>query len=76
MPEDTKRYTGTIIYLDDKGWGFINCHEIEFTRIFFHWSGLNHRIKFRELKKGDTVTFIVKEYPESGTRAIKIELPE
>jgi cold shock CspA family protein len=73
MTEDT-RYTGTIIHTSPDGYGFITTPEIPFTRIFFHWGALDHRIKFLDLSKGQAVTFQVKEYPDKGLRAIKIQL--
>lgn len=76
---EQKRITGKIIKLSDKGWGFISSKEIPFTRIFFHWTGLNQNtLKFNELKTGMIVEFISIELKEDskekGWRAIKIEV--
>jgi cold shock CspA family protein len=76
MTEETThpRYTGKIIFVSDKGWGFITTPDIKFTRIFFHWTGLDPKLRFESLCKGQMVTFSVKEYDDKGMRAIKIEV--
>jgi cold shock CspA family protein len=71
---ETQRYKGKIIFLSDKGWGFISTPEIAFTRIFFHWTGLNPKVNYKNLNKGANVEFNVKEYEDKGLRAIKIEV--
>jgi len=73
-----KRYTGKIFQLNTKGgFGFITCHEIPFTRIYFHWSQLlQQTVNFLELKKGDEVEFNAIEVPNKGIRAIKIDVFE
>ena len=73
--EETKepqRFTGKIIHLD-KGWGFISSRDIEYTRIFFHWTGLNQNLHFNTLSKGMQVEFEAKHWEDSGWRAIKIK---
>ena len=68
---------GKIIHLDEKGWGFITSPDIEFTRIFFHWTGLKQdTLNFKELKRGMRVEFTEKQSPdpEKGWRAIKIKV--
>lgn len=73
-----KRYIGKIFRLNvERGYGFITCHEIPFTRIYFHWSGLLQKtVNFLELKKGDEVEFNAIEVEEHGVRAIKIDVFE
>jgi len=74
METETK-LKGKIIHISDEGWGFITSQDKKFTRIFFHWTALNgNTLKFLELKKGMEVSFILKEYPDKGARAIKIEV--
>jgi cold shock CspA family protein len=73
-----KTITGKILYLNmdlkKGGWGFIVSETIPFTRIFFHWTGLNQNTKkFSELNKGDELKFEVMDIPDKGLRAIKIE---
>ena len=80
--DDTTRYTGKIIHINkgedetgkNGGYGFITTPEIPFIRIFFHWSALDPTIKFKELEKGQVVSFQTKEFPDKGLRAIKIRL--
>lgn len=77
--EDNKA-TGKIYHLSDEGWGFISSHDIPFTRIYFHWTGLViDTLKFTELQKGDKVEFthIQVKNQENGQmqdRAIKIRV--
>lgn len=67
--------TGRIIKVSRSGWGFIISKEIEFTRIFFHWTALrNDTLRFPELKRGMYVDFVPIEVPEKGYRAIKIRV--
>jgi cold shock CspA family protein len=71
---ESKRMRGTITWLD-RGWGFIVSRDIEYTRIFFHWSGLNQgTLHFTELKKGMRVEFEVRTHPKRGYKAVKIEV--
>lgn len=73
-PERPVRIQGTITWLD-RGWGFIVSRDIEYTRIFFHWSGLSQRtLHFSELKKGMKVEFEVRTHPKRGYKAVKIEV--
>lgn len=70
-----ERVTGKIIYLDEKGYGFITSQDIKFTRIFFHWTSLRQdTLKFTQLQKGMIVEFTPKENTDKGTRAIKIKV--
>lgn len=70
-----KRYTGTIIHLAPTGFGFISSHDIEFTRIFFHWSALkSDTLNYKELEEGMKVEFTPYKHPIKGWRAIKIKV--
>jgi len=70
--ENGTRIDGRIMMRASQGYGFISCHEIPFTRIFFHWSGLDPKTKhFTELKVGDHVTFELIEH-DKGLQAVKI----
>lgn len=76
VPQKPERYTGKIIKLG-KGWGFITSPDIEYTRIFFHWSALNHKtLHFTELRKGMTVEFEIFNHWRKGLRAIHIQVIE
>ena len=72
--DSTNRLTGNIIHIDPKGFGFINSKEKPFTRIFFHWQALHYTIDFMKLKKGDKVSFELKQDEDNGYRAIRIDL--
>ena len=37
---ENKKVVGRVIKVSKEGWGFISSKEIEFTRIFFHWTAL------------------------------------
>lgn len=72
--------TGQIIYLNPKGWGFINSHDIPFEKIYFHWSALisGKAPNFAKINKGAEVKFNahLKTLPD-GTRkwkAIQVEV--
>lgn len=68
-----KDITGKIIYLNEtEGWGYINTHEIKFSKVYFHWTGLETNTKnFQELKRNDTLRFnAIKR--EKGWKAINI----
>ena len=74
LVESPNRFKGKIMKLHrDNGWGFINSHEIKFTRIFFHWSGLKPTtLNFTALQEGMEVEFNTVDVPEKGKRATKI----
>jgi len=58
MPTNDKKHIGRIIKLSERGYGFISCKDIPFTKIFFHWSALNNDTKnFQELRIGDNIEF-------------------
>ena len=72
-----ERVRGKIIKVAPDGWGFISSKEIEFTRIFFHWTALQQdTLHFKELKKGMLVEFEPLEIEGKGIRAIKIKVIE
>jgi cold shock CspA family protein len=70
--EYKKAITGKIIYLHPKGWGYINSHEIEFSKVYFHWTGLHNNLNFKTLQKNDVVKFNALKR-EKGWKAINIE---
>ena len=72
-----ERKTGRIIKISQKGWGFISSRDIEFTRIFFHWTALKQStLNFKELRTGMIVTFKPFQTPDKGYRAIEVEVIE
>ena len=72
-----ERKTGRIIKVSEKGWGFISSRDIEFTRIFFHWTALKQNtLNFKELRTGMMVTFKPFQTPDKGYRAIEVEVIE
>jgi cold shock CspA family protein len=65
--------TGRIIKVSKQGWGFISSKDIEFTRIFFHWTSLvQSTLPFLELRNGMIVEFTPVEVPGRGWRAIHV----
>lgn len=67
--------TGRIIKISNQGWGFISSKDIEFTRIFFHWTALiQNTLGFKELRIGMIVEFIPIQIPDKGWRAIKVKV--
>lgn len=76
-PQTEQRMVGKIIKLSDKGYGFISSRNLEFTRIFFHWTALRQNTKsFLDLTVGMQVEFTPIQLPEKGWRATKIEVIE
>lgn len=74
---ESKKVTGKIIKVSKEGWGFISSREIEFTRIFFHWTSLvQGTLGFKELKTGMWVEFVPMEVPGKGWRAIHVRIIE
>jgi len=66
---------GRIIKVSKQGWGFISSREIEFTRIFFHWTSLiQATLPFLELKTGMMVEFTPLKIPEKGYRAMHVRV--
>ena len=74
MEPETK-VVGRVIKVHKTGWGFISSKEIEFTRIFFHWTALRQdTVKFPELKTGMHVEFTPVEIPGKGFRAVHVRV--
>lgn len=66
---------GRLIKVSKEGWGFISSKEIQFTRIFFHWTALKQdTLPFLELKTGMTVEFTPIQIPGKGYRAIHVRV--
>jgi len=75
MTNEDKRIAGKITKLSGSGWGFITSMEIEFTRIFFHWSALNQdTLNYKELKLGMKVEFTPIMLQDKGYRAVRIKV--
>ena len=69
----TEKISGRIIKVHKAGWGFISSKEIEFTRIFFHWTSLRQdTLQFPELKTGMIVEFTPIKVPDKGWRAVHV----
>lgn len=64
--------TGTIVNVNDKGFGFIKMEEYE-NNIFFHAKDVRH-IEFEKLRKGDTVSVDTVEKSEKGYVAKRVYL--
>lgn len=74
---DIKPVVGRIIKVSKAGWGFISSREIEFTRIFFHWTALRQdTVSFKELKTGMMVEFTPLKVEGKGHRAVHIKVIE
>ena len=76
---DTKvspdKIVGRIIKVDKTGWGFISSKDIEFTRIFFHWTALKQdTLNFKQLETGMFVEFIPTQVEGRGFRAIQVKV--
>lgn len=68
-----QKIVGRVIKVSKKGWGFVSSKEIEFTRIFFHWTGLRQdTIPFLEMKVGMWVEFTPLQIEGKGWRAVHI----
>jgi cold shock CspA family protein len=71
------KVVGRIIKVSKAGWGFISSKDIEFTRIFFHWTALRQdTVPFLELKTGMTVEFTPLQIPGKGYRAVHVRVVE
>lgn len=71
------RAVGRIIKVSKSGWGFISSKDIEFTRIFFHWTALTQStLMFLELRTGMMVEFTPVQVPGKGWRAMHIRVIE
>jgi cold shock CspA family protein len=73
--DNTVKAVGRVIKVSKEGWGFISSKEIQFTRIFFHWTALRQdTVPFLELKTGMTVEFTPIQIPGKGYRAIHVRV--
>jgi cold shock CspA family protein len=73
--ENEKKATGRIIRVSKAGWGFISSKEIQFTRIFFHWTALRQdTLTFTELHTGMYVEFTPLQIPAKGYRALHVRV--
>jgi cold shock CspA family protein len=72
---EIKKVVGKIIKVSKAGWGFISSKDIEFTRIFFHWTALRQdTIPFLELKTGMMVEFTPLKIEGKGHRAVHVRV--
>jgi len=72
---EERKVVGRVIKVSKTGWGFISSRDIEFTRIFFHWTALRQdTMKFPELKTGMHVEFTPVEIPGKGYRAVHVRV--
>ena len=73
----SEKVTGRIIKVSKAGWGFISSRDIEFTRIFFHWTALRQdTIPFLELRSGMQVEFTPLQIQGKGWRAVHVRVIE
>jgi len=69
------RITGKIIDLSKSGWGFISSRDIEFTKIFFHWTSLvQGTTPFPGLRVGMMVEFTPLKIEGRGWRAMHVRV--
>lgn len=74
---NTNKVIGRIIKVSKEGWGFISSKDIEFTRIFFHWTALRQdSLPFLELRTGMQVEFTPLQIPGKGWRAVHVRVVE
>ncbi len=74
---EMNKSTGKIIKVSKEGWGFISSRDIQFTRIFFHWTSLTQdTLPFPELRTGMHVEFTPVEVQDKGWRAIHVRVIE
>jgi ''Cold-shock'' DNA-binding domain. len=74
---EIQKVVGKVIKVSKQGWGFISSKEIEFTRIFFHWTALRQdTIPFLELKTGMAVEFTPLKIEGKGYRAVHVRVIE
>ena len=72
---ESNKVIGRVIKLSKTGWGFISSKDIQFTRIFFHWTALRQdTVRFPELKTGMHVEFTPVEVPGKGWRAVHVRV--
>lgn len=76
MAENTK-VIGRVITVSKAGWGFISSRDIEFTRIFFHWTALRQdTLPFKQIHTGMNVEFTPVMIPGKGWRAVHVRVLE
>jgi cold shock CspA family protein len=74
---NSNKVIGRIIKVSKEGWGFISSKDIEFTRIFFHWTALRQdSLPFLELRTGMQVEFTPLQIPGKGWRAVHVRVIE
>jgi len=74
---EIKKVVGRVIKVSRKGWGFISSKEIEFTRIFFHWTALRQdTLPFLEVKAGMMAEFTPLKIEGKGYRAVHVRILE
>ncbi len=70
-----RKFTGKILRLYRKGYGFLSTPELEFTRVFFHWSVLTRESpNFTELTPNMSVEFTAREFEDKGWRAMMVKV--
>jgi len=75
MTETTNKVVGRVIKVSKAGWGFISSKDIEFTRIFFHWTALRQdTVTFPNLRTGMLVEFTPLQFQGKGWRAVQIKV--
>lgn len=74
---DTGTMTGRVIKVSKRGWGFISSMDLQFTRIFFHWTALRGgSVPFLKIEKGMHAEFVAVEIPTKGWRAVHVLVSE
>lgn len=63
--------TGTIVRLNDKGFGFIKPDDGGDRDVFFHARSLAEGLMYDDLREGDAVTFDVED-TEKGPNAVNV----
>lgn len=77
MTDSNTKVLGRIIKISKDGWGFISSKEIQFTRIFFHWTALRQdTVSFLELRTGMIVEFTPLKIEGKGWRAVHVKVIE
>jgi len=75
MENTEQKAVGRIIRVSKAGWGFISSRDIQFTRIFFHWTALRQdTLTFTELHTGMYVEFTPLQVPSKGYRALHVRV--
>lgn len=65
-------YTGKIVHLNEKGYGFISVNGIE-PSVFFHAKDVRH-IRYEQLREGDKVSIGSITKNEKGYTATNVYL--